>query len=271
MSDNKVVFITGASSGIGRSIAMYLHQKGLKVYGTTRKTPQPGQEVFPLVQMDVNNEASVHTAIQKVIEKEGRLDVLINNAGLGIAGALEDTPIEKVEQVFDTNVYGILRTCQTVLPYMRQQHSGLIINISSIAAQMGLPFRGIYSASKAAVEALTETLSMEVKPFGIQICSIQPGDFNTNINQNRVVAESPENSPYKTQFEKIHQQIHKEVQHAGDPQQVAKQAYQIIQSRQPQLTYMVGKPLQKLSTQVKKLVSGRLFEKILLKHYGLNK
>jgi NAD(P)-dependent dehydrogenase (short-subunit alcohol dehydrogenase family) len=263
----KVILVTGASSGIGQRIASFLHEKGYRVYGTSRKpfTSSP----FPFVILDVTDQESVDVAVNQIIAQEGRLDVLVNNAGLGIIGALEDTPMEDVYKIFETNVFGILRTCKAVLPIMRHQKSGLIINISSIAGKMGLPYRGIYSASKGAVELLTESLSMETTGMGIKVCSILPGDFATNINQNRVFAPSPENSPYKKAVDQMNKQVNDEVGNASDPIMVAKKVLDLIERKQPGMHYMIGAPLEKLSVQVKKYVTGRQFERILRKFYKL--
>ncbi|MFN2422505.1 MAG: SDR family NAD(P)-dependent oxidoreductase, partial [Cryomorphaceae bacterium] len=147
---NKVVLVTGGSSGIGLATCKYLQSRNCKVYGTSRKVSQNGEIVdgIPMLQLDLNQLPSIHTAVNFILEKEGRLDVLVNNAGVGIAGALEDTSTEEIETAFRTNVFGVFECCRAVIPQMRKQGGGWIVNISSIAGEFGLPFRGIYCATK---------------------------------------------------------------------------------------------------------------------------
>jgi len=145
--NKKVVLITGGSSGIGKSIGIYLTQKGYKVYGTTRSlNKQKDFKDFKLLELDVTKSDTIASAVSYIINDEGRIDVLINNAGVGITGAIEETPIAEIDKAFDTNLNGPIRMIQSVLPQMRSQKNGLIINITSIAGNMGLPYRGIYSA-----------------------------------------------------------------------------------------------------------------------------
>ena len=141
---NKVVLITGASSGIGKAIGEFLHQKGFVVYGTSRNPEKVANAVFPLIALEVRNQDSIQAAVAKVISISGRLDILINNAGIGITGPLEEIPLAEIKANFDTNFFGPIAVMQAVLPQMRAQQSGLIINISSIAGYMGLPYRSIY-------------------------------------------------------------------------------------------------------------------------------
>ncbi len=254
--------------GIGRSLAEHFSKQGHRVYGTSRK-PMTETVSFQVLTMDVTDEQSVQTAVNQVIEKEGRLDVLINNAGLGIIGALEEVPEAMIQQVFETNVWGLLRVCRAVLPQMRKQHNGLIINISSVAATMGLPFRGIYSASKAAVEVLTESLSMEVQPFGIRVCSVLPAEVKTSINTNRLVADGNDSSPYQTAIEAMNAKVKAAINSAADPMYIVEAIEQIINSPSPKLHYVKGPFLQKMSIALKKILPDRVFERILKNHYGL--
>lgn len=265
---SKVILITGASTGIGRTTAEYLTQLGHRVYGTGRK-PFTEAVPFQTLQLDVNDEASIHAAISQLLQREGRLDVLINNAGLGIIGALEETPDEMIEQVFNTNVYGLLRMCRAALPAMRLQGHGLIINVASIAGRMGLPFRGIYSASKAAVEILTETLNIELKPFGIRACSILPGDVRTNINAARLVAMPPASSPYRSSVEAMNTIVNDEVSKAEDPIYIARIIEDAINSSSPKIHYIAGPFLQRFSLWLKRFLPSRFFEYLLRGNYGL--
>ncbi|WP_234735839.1 SDR family oxidoreductase [Tellurirhabdus bombi] len=266
---SKVILITGASSGIGRSTAEYLASRGHRVYGTFRKLPTEAIS-FSALQMDVTDPVSIRRAVDEVLQKEGnRIDVLINNAGLGIMAALEEVSLEMVQQLFSTNVYGVLQVTQAVLPTMRVQKSGHIINISSIAGTMGLPFRGMYSASKAAVEMMTEALSLEMRPFGVKVCSLLPGDVRTNISQNRLTNLSSDTSPYHAIISEMNQKVNEDVGKSLDPLEISRKIEQIMASDSPKMHYVVAEPLQRLSIWLKRLMPDRSYEKILANHYGL--
>jgi NAD(P)-dependent dehydrogenase (short-subunit alcohol dehydrogenase family) len=179
---SQVVLITGGSSGIGKAVGIYLKEQGFTVYGTSRN-PARFDATFPikLVSLDVTDSKSILACVAEILKIEGRLDVLVNNAGVGITGPIEETPTSEISKAFATNVYGPIEMINAVLPAMREQKSGTIINISSIAGYMGLPYRGVYSATKGALELLTEAYRMEVKQFGIRMTNVAPGDFATNI------------------------------------------------------------------------------------------
>lgn len=267
---SKVVLITGGSSGIGKSIAIYLKTKGFIVYGTTRNLNNYSEfQEFQLLEMDVTKPQTIHDAVAKIVEKEGRLDVLINNAGIGITGAIEETPHIEITKAFDTNFHGAIHMIKEVLPQMRKQHSGLIINITSIAGYMGLPFRGIYSATKGALQLTTEALRMETKNFGVHIANIAPGDFATNIAAGRFHAEISEDSPYKTPYKNTLDLINEGVSQGGDPILVAKTVLKVIQTKNPKGHYRVGTFIQKFSIRLKSLLPDKVYEKLLLNHYKL--
>lgn len=166
---SKVVLITGGSSGIGKSIGEFLLDKGYQVYGTSRNPDRYTDTKIKLVQLDVSEVVTIKSAIAKVISDVGRIDVLINNAGAGITGPIEEIPEEEIQRNFDTNLFGPINVIKAVLPHMRNQNAGLIINVTSIAGYMGLPYRGIYSASKGALELITEAFRMEIKDFNIHM------------------------------------------------------------------------------------------------------
>lgn len=263
-----VILVTGGSSGIGQSICEYLTQKGHIVYGTSRKVSEQ-KHSFNLIEMDVQNDVSVRKAIAQIINKEGRIDVLVNNAGLGIAGPLEETDIETIKTVFDTNVFGIIRTCQSVIPYMRRHKFGHIINVSSIAGELGLPFRGIYSASKSSVEMISEAMRMEVKDFNIKVSVIQPGDFKTNINQNRLEVNENKVSSYHKKYEGVRKQVMDEVATAQDPIIVGQKIEKIITMSSPSIRYPIAPFLQKLTPVLKKILPYSIFEKLIMNHYKM--
>lgn len=266
---NKVVLITGGSSGIGKSIGEFLHQKGFIVYGTSRNPDAVLNSVFPLVALDVRDVNSIRSAIDTVIATMGRLDVLINNAGVGITGPLEEIPTSEIKNNFETNFFGPIEVMKAVLPQMRQQKSGLIINVTSIAGYMGLPYRSVYSASKGALELITEALRMEVKSFGIHITNVAPGDFATNIASGRFHAPLVKSSSYEIPYGTTLKMMDEHVDCGSDPNDMAVAVYNIIQTPSPKIHYKVGAFMQKFSIVLKRLLPDAVFEKILMNHYKL--
>lgn len=266
---HKVVFITGGSSGIGKAVGEYLLEKGFTVVGTSRNPQRISGSKFPLVAMDVKDRESIQTAVQTVLGKKGRIDILINNAGAGITGAIEEVPYEEILNNFETNVFGPIEVIKAVLPSMRIQKDGLIINVTSIAGYMGLPFRGIYSSSKSALEILTESLRMELKPFHIEVTNVAPGDFATNIASGRYHAPVVANSPYKEVYGMSLQMMDEHVDSGGDPREMGKAIFKIIQTSKPKVRYKVGQPLQKFSLLLKKILPSRMYERMLMNHYKI--
>ncbi|WP_405397267.1 SDR family oxidoreductase [Maribacter sp. Asnod2-G09] len=263
----KVVLITGGSSGIGKAIGIHLKEKGYKVYGTTRsKSKYPSFSDFPLLEMDVRNVETIKSCITSLLALENRIDVLINNAGVGITGPMEETPHEEVLKAFATNFNGPLNVMNNVLPVMREQKDGLIINITSIAGYMGLPYRGIYSASKGALEIVTESYRMETKAFGVKLTTLAPGDFATNIASGRYHTPVYENSAYRNAYKSTLEAIDADVDSGGDPADVAKKIAKIIETKNPKPHYKVGSFIQKFSLTLKNLLPGLWFEKLLEGH-----
>ena len=268
--EQKIVLITGGSSGIGKSIGNFLKTKGFKVYGTTRNlTKYPDFNDFDLLELEVRNTTTINKAVSMLLDKEGRLDVLINNAGVGITGPIEETPHEEILKAFETNFHGPLHMIKAVLPQMRKQRSGLVINITSIAGYMGLPYRGIYSATKSALEITTEALRMETKDFGIQMTNLAPGDFATNIANGRYHAPILDDSPYKEAYGGTLKLINEDVSGGNDPVQVALKVYGIIMAKNPKVHYKVGSFMQKFSIFLKRILNDKAYEKLLLNHYKL--
>lgn len=265
----KVVLITGASSGIGKSIGKFLHEKGFVVFGTSRNPKNIQNSVFPLLQLDVRNASSIHAAVAEVIKLAGRIDVVINNAGVGITGPLEEIPMEEIKNHFETNFFGPIEVMKAALPQMRIQKSGLIINITSIAGYMGLPYRSIYSASKGALELITEALRMEVKSFGVHITNVAPGDFATNIASGRYHAPIISGSPYELPYKKTLETMDTHVDTGSNPNQMAEAVYVIITTSNPKGHYKVGAFLQKISIVLKRILPDKVYEKMLMNHYNL--
>lgn len=265
----KVVLITGASSGIGKSIGEYLAIFNYKVYGTSRHPKHEQLNGIHFLQLDVTKLKSVESAINTLITKEGKIDFLINNAGVGITGPMEEIPEEEQKKVFETNYFGPLRMINAVLPHMRSAKSGFIINITSIAGHMGLPFRGFYSATKGALELTTEAYRMELKAFGIKMCNVAPGDFATNIAAGRYHAPIQDNSAYKEIYERSLKLMDEHVDHGKDPNLMAKSVHDIMQKSNPKIHYKVGNFTQKISVFLKHILPDKVFEKLLLNHYKL--
>ncbi len=266
---SKVVLITGGSSGIGKAIGDFLFHKGFTVYGTSRNPKKVSNSLFPLIALDVREVASIQSAVATIIQEAGRLDIVINNAGVGITGPLEEIPMEEIKNNFETNFFGPIEVMKAALPQMRVQQSGLIINITSIAGYMGLPYRSVYSASKGALELITEALRMEVKSFGIQITNVAPGDFATNIAAGRFHAPVVQGSAYEKVYAGVLQTMDAHVDSGSNPNEMAEAVYQIIQNPNPKIHYKVGVFMQKFSIVLKRILPDKVYEKMLMNHYKL--
>lgn len=265
----KVILVTGASSGIGRACALGLTQQGHRVYGTSR-APRNEDGGFTMLPMDVTDDDSVQAAVQTLLEREGRIDVVINNAGIGYGGAIEDTAIDEAHTLFETNFFGALRVCHAVLPTMRTQGSGTIINVSSIGGLISLPFQSLYSASKAALEAMSESLRMEVKRFGIHVVLVEPGDTRTQFTANRRSTQAAEESPvHREAYRRTQAQIEADERNGIPPETVARTVMRIVATPRPKVRYAVGLFHQKLAILVKRLVPSGLFERIIMMVYGV--
>ena len=265
--NKKVELVTGASSGIGRCIAERLASEGHIVYGASRSHSELSAGVKSMV-MDVTIESSIEQGLSTIVQEQGRLDVVVNNAGLGMIGPIESISDAEAKMIFETNVFGILNVCRKVSPLLRQRGSGYILNITSIAGLLGLPFRGIYSASKFAVEGLSESLSQELRPYGIHVCIIEPGDFRTGINTSRKVPRHVA-EPYRALTASTLAQVNAEVNRASTPEPVAECVLRIINNPQPKLRYKVATFTQRLSIFLKRLLPDRLFESMLMRYYKL--
>ena len=266
---SKVVLITGGSSGIGKAIGEFLFHKGFTVYGTSRNPEKVINSVFPLIALDVRNVESIQHAVQKIISISKRIDVVINNAGVGITGPIEEIITEEMRNNFETNFFGPIEVIKAVLPQMREQKSGLIINITSIAGYMGLPYRGVYSASKGALEIISEAISMEVKSFGINITTVAPGDFATNIASGRYHAPVIKGSAYEIPYGATLSEMDQHVDSGSNPDEMAMAIYGIIQEKKPKLHYRVGAFMQKFSIALKRILPDRIYEGMLMNHYKL--
>lgn len=266
----KVILITGVSSGFGKESARLLAEADHIVYGTVRKGPEIADK-YQILRLDLTDKESIEHTINEVINKEGRIDVLINNAGMHTGGPVEMSPPENIRIQMETNFLGMVHLTRMVLPQMRKQGSGLIINFSSIGGLMGLPFQAFYSASKFAIEGFTEALRMEVKQFNIRVVLINPGDFHTNNSANRrnYLAPTGLSDPYHEQFERTLAIIEKDEANGWEPATLARKLLKIVECKNPHQRYIIGSFEQKLAVILKYILPGKLFARILEDHYKI--
>ncbi len=263
-SNQKVAIVTGSSSGIGYEIALILARNGFLTYATMRDLQKKStlesikdKENLPLkcVQLDVTDEDSVRNAVQDINDDTGRVDVLVNNAGYGLNGAFEDLTVDEIKTQFETNFYGLIRTTQAILPTMRRQKSGIIVNISSGAGRFGYPLGSAYVSTKFAIEGLSESLSFEVEPFGIRVILIEPGMIKTNFSNASVLAKKSidPNSPYTPLMKNMEKSIKQLHENASSSQLVANITFDAIASDKPKLRYLAGKDVEQWVAAKKKM------------------
>ncbi|MCL2098371.1 MAG: SDR family oxidoreductase [Bacteroidales bacterium] len=276
--DKKVILITGAASGLGKTCAEYLAKKGFIVYGADRKVPacnsassQPQVcEGVAMLHMDVTQPETIQAAVQTIIDNHGRIDVVVNNAGMGIGGAVELATPEEIALQMNVNFMGAVNVCNAVIPHLRRGGGGKIINLSSIAGVMGIPFQGFYSASKFAIEGYSETLSLELHPFKIKVVLIEPGDFATGFTAARIVSEQTKNSElYGEKFNKCLSIIEKEENGGCKPIKLAKVMHRIVRSKRPKFRYKVGNLVQTNFARAKAFIPARTYQKLLRFFYNL--
>lgn len=273
-NSGKVVLVTGASSGIGQSIAESLMEKGFRVYGTSRKAEcekiikaEHGSGFLKMIPLDVCSEKSVQAAVSYILEREITIDILINNAGFGIAGSVEDTSPEEALSQFDTNFFGVIRMCRAVLPKMREQKDGLIINISSVAGLISVPYQSMYSASKAAIESMTEALRIEVKPFGVKVAMVEPGDTKTGFTAKRQYTAASSSSAYSETFMRSISIMERDEQNGPPPNLIAAAVLRIINSKNPPIRIVAGLSYKTL-VFLKRLLPSRFAEFVVSKIYS---
>ncbi len=269
MPNNKTILITGASSGIGQVTAQLLAQRGYTVFGASRNSARLEQTSNLMMRpLDVRSDESIRKCVNNIIEQTGRLDVLINNAGYELAGAIEETSIEEAESQFATNLFGVMRMVEAVLPLMRQQRSGQIINIGSIVGLVPVPFLGVYSASKFAVEGYTEILRHEVRPFNIRVSLIEPGFIKTNLARNRQYAAN-HISDYGPWRQRAYDAIRQYEEKAAEPTLVAECVLRIIENGSPKLRYRVGQDAL-TNTRLRRFLPEVLFERGVRDYFHLD-
>lgn len=239
MDDRRVVLITGASSGIGRAIADLLSRQGYRVFGTSRRPAPDARFDFEMLELDVTSDESASRCVNAVLERAGRLDVLINNAGMSVSGAIEEIELDTARELFETNFFGAVRMVKAALPHMRAQGRGHIINISSALGQMGMPFEAYYSASKHALEAFSEALWHEVRPFNIRVSVVGPGFMRSNLRQaaRRAAIRLP---AYDAARRQIEAEFDRRVENGADPAIVARAVLRLLRSDAPPFRTPVG-------------------------------
>jgi NAD(P)-dependent dehydrogenase (short-subunit alcohol dehydrogenase family) len=279
LDKNSIILITGSSSGIGLATSLYLARRGYTVWATMRNLEKASElrkiiesERLPieLAQLDVCDDSSVKEAVAQILQKSGRIDVLVNNAGYGLRGAIEEVSLDEWKRQFETNFYGVIRVTQAVLPQMRAQRSGAIVNISSVLGRMAIPFSGPYTASKFALEGLTETLRYELAPWNIKVVLIEPGFIATNFQQNAQLAQAAQSqdSPYALFKQASERRVQRNIYRAAPPERVAEVIYRAITHPRPKLRYAVGRDA-RLVLPLRRFLPEGLFERILKRQLGL--
>jgi len=273
MNEKRVAIVTGSSSGIGFEISLMLARNGLTTYATMRDlhkssmlTSIADKEKIPLrcVQLDVTDDMSVKQAIETIVNESHNIDILINNAGYGLSGALEDLLIDEIKLQFDTNFFGLIRATQAVLPIMRNHGSGIIVNISSGLGRFGIATSSAYASSKFAVEGLTESMSYELEPFGIKTILVEPGIIKTNFIKAAVLAQKSKdpNSPYFQFMNNMDEGMKKLIENSESPEYVARVVLDAINDSNPKLRYLAGKDVEHIM-EIKNKVSDEDFHNMI--------
>lgn len=241
-----VVLITGATSGIGKAAAELFCENGYTVYGTGRKAEcekikeNANGGSIRLVPLDVTDDISAEKCVEEVLKREGRIDILVNNAGFGIAGAAEDTSVEEMRSQLEVNLFGVHRMCRLVLPAMREQGKGRIINISSVAGYLAIPYQAFYSVSKYGVEGYSRALREEVRRFGIGVTLIQPGDTKTGFTSGRVTVKNGKSDAYEKKFTRSVKRMERDEQNGSSPEHIARAIVKAAESKNPPVSKTVG-------------------------------
>jgi short-subunit dehydrogenase len=265
-SETKTIIITGSSSGIGFALAEYFGQKGHRVFGLSRKNVE--SQYFKTIPTDITDNEQVKVAVSEILKTENHIDVLINNAGMGMVGAVEDSTQEDIWKLFNLNLIGAVQTMSAVMPNMRDNKAGKIINVSSIGSEMGLPFRGFYSASKAALDKVTEAMRYEVYPWNVEVCSLHLGDIKTKIAENRVQTQVSE--PYRKVFDKVYNVMNSHVDTGTEPHDVAVYIEKLLTKKSWKAHYYFGKFGQKIGVPLKWILPQNIFENLMKKYNTLD-
>ena len=265
---NKTTLVTGVSSGIGREIAQHLVAHGARVFGTVRDPksakPIPGVEI---VRMEVTDDSSVNEAVQSVARKAGSIHIVVNNAGYGLTGALEETSLDEARQQFETNFFGVLRVTNAVLPEMRQAGYGRIVNISSVVGFLPAPYMGIYAASKHAVEGYTETLDHEVRRFGVRAVLVEPAFTKSKFSHSGKDAQTGLKE-YAVQRKRMSEEVQQGTENGDQPRIVAEAVYEAVTVKSPRLRYPVGQGV--ALSRLRRFVPAGMFDRSFRKQFHLD-
>lgn len=265
----KVVLVTGASSGIGKAIADDLSKTGLIVYGLSRNIKAEDHS-FQTRRLDVADESMISAVFAEILEAEGQIDVLINNAGSGIAGPFETTDLQSARAQFEVNFFGLAAVCRAAIPYMRQQGAGQIINIGSIGGVMGMPFQAYYSASKFAVEGLSQAMRMELRGHGIKVHLVLPGDIRTGFTDNRRFTTAlDDDNPYQDQFAVTIAKMEQDEREGGQVSIVSRKVVALVTGRRKRFRSVAAIFSQRLAVSLQRILPYAWFEKILLSHFKI--
>jgi NAD(P)-dependent dehydrogenase (short-subunit alcohol dehydrogenase family) len=276
-SNQKVAVVTGSSSGIGFETSLTLARSGFLTYATMRNLGKgatiksvAAKEGLPIrvVQLDVTEERSINDAIHSIKSDVGKIDVLVNNAGYGLNGAFEDLAMEEIKAQYETNLFGVIRVTQAVLPIMRKQKSGIIVNISSGAGRFGYPGGSAYVSTKFAIEGLSESMAYELEPFGIKVVLVEPGVIRTNIANAMVVAKKSQdpNSPYSQIMQKMATSFEHMMENGSSPDLVARVVLKAVTSENPSLRYLAGKDIETWM-EAKRSMSDEDFRKTIKQNF----
>jgi NAD(P)-dependent dehydrogenase (short-subunit alcohol dehydrogenase family) len=278
LGNKQIALITGSNSGIGLETSIYLARRGYTVWATMRnlekahelKIIQTEKLPIEIAQLDVCDEVSVKNAVEKILNKSKRIDVLINNAGYGLRGAIEEVSLDEWEKQFETNFFGAIRVTQAVLPQMRTQKSGTIVNISSVLGRFAIPFSGPYTASKFALEGFSETLRYELAPWNIRVLLIEPGFIATKFQENAQLSQAAQHadSPYSPFQQASGRRLQRNIYRAAPPEAVAATIYRAITHPTPKLRHAVGRDA-RLILPLRRFLPAGLFERILKRQLGL--
>ena len=253
------IIITGSSAGIGFAMAEYFGKKGHQVFGLSRTLNN--SQFFKSIAVDVTKKESIDNALVAILKENPIIDLLINNAGMGMVGPVEDTLQEDILKLFNLNLCGSVILMSAVLPNMRANKKGQIINISSIGSEMGLPFRGFYSASKSALDKVTEAIRYEVTPWNIEVCSLHLGDIKTNIAENRLKTEV--SAQYKKVFDSVYAHMNGHVKDGIQPREVAEYVEKLLEKPRWKAHYYFGKFGQKIGVPLKWILPQHYYEKLM--------
>ncbi|CAN5600561.1 SDR family oxidoreductase [soil metagenome] len=266
----KIILVSGASSGIGLACATALQSAGHKVYGSARDINRLQGVTFTPIQLDVTSDESAKAAIDTILQAEGKIDVLINNAGNGVAGPAYAMPVDIAKKQFEVNFFGLVRMCGAVLPGMIANKQGLIVNMSSLAGLFGLPYQSMYSASKYAVEGYSQSLRMELRNTGIKVVVLNPGDFKTGFTDSREkIAFNIANDALAAEYKSAVDSMEKDESVGQSPVMIANKLCRIVENKNPAHRYLVGALGQTIAPTLKSILPGSLFEKLMNDHYGI--